>query len=233
MPFLHGVNVSGVWDRFYLRPGLRSISFRGQRDLADVTQTWDRASKFLDGVRTSTMSFSGLYSTDGSHGIAKAMDTAGDAMKYWAILFTPNGTQAGKAIVGEGIPVSVGRVASLSDAVSIDVDVQSDRGVFEADQMSYAKRINTTTFSEVVDLGTDTLDTAWVQIHPHGLTTNRTVNIQHSTNGTTFTTATSVNFTATSGAMRQTLNASTLRRYVRLAATGNISVTAFLYHEHD
>lgn len=240
MPFQHSLNTIAAYNLWNITTGLRTINLSMQKELAEITAFGDDNREFIEGLRTGTISVSGLYSQKGSAEYADVVERAYNfGGRKFGVAFANVGSGP-NALVTTALPAAFSEVAPLNDAVMVDGEFQ----IIEKIRNAYLLHNGRLTiggsnhYSQWIDLGSEDWDNKYLQVHPWVRPLGTTqIYLQETDDPTAnpLVTNNKINLTIApnSGVVTHGTLASnvTLGRYVRLrgSTARTMSVMAFLH----
>lgn len=223
MPFILSNQTRVLYGNTALAAFLRNVKPSASVDMLDVTTLVDTSKQFIAGLQEFNLSIDGLFDNGtGAGSVWSAITSPINAQSIVPTSVAPAGFAVGSNVwvlpartVSYEVSSNVADIVPFSMAFGAGSPAQV--GVSLADLAAVAATANGTT----VDNGASTANGMIANLHvtaASGTTPTLTVVVQHSTNGTTWTTLGT--FTAATAATSELITATgTVNRYVRAAFT--------------
>jgi|TARA_Y100000034_G_scaffold116007_1_gene153780 hypothetical protein len=232
MASILGKNVDVLVDEFDLTSYFNDSTVAKTAAVAEDTAYGDDSQTFIAGLRTHTISLSGFFdsASDGSDEELQALVGVANV-----VTLCPEGHQTigNPAFLGEQLETSYQASAPVGDVVSISAEMQGT-----GDTGNWGKVLHiltaegSSTDNTTVDDGSPTTNGAVAILHmtanAHDNTTD--IEVQHSTNDSTWTTLasfTQIAATTKTSEVQRTADGGNVYRYVRtsstLAGSGNVT----------
>lgn len=221
MPAAHGRSSAVFLNAYNVSAFLSSFDSTKTVDTAEVTTFGSTSKSYVVGLRDGTITLGG-YFDGGAGALDEIMGNIllSDSVNALSICEEGAGVVGNRCTVAQVLDTSYQITGSISDAVSINAEFQADgtgssgayRGVVLGALGTYSNGQNTTS----VNNGAASSNGIVANLHIITAGASTTVNIQHSTNNSTWVTLAS--FTASSAIASQTITTTgTVNQWLRVS----------------